>query len=301
MNVTEKRPLKKILLAAGTAVAVLLILLVVGLLAFPTAVPAEPTEAAELPSPSPVPTPEPTPEPTPAAVLNREDSIYYRFDPALFAADSRGRITYTGTGYTCLTGIDVSEHQYGIDWQQVAADGIDFAIIRSGYRGYTSGGLHEDNYFRDNIKGALAAGLKVGVYFFSQATSVREAQEEAAFVLDQLKGYDVALPVVFDMEILSTEYRTYNLSRRALFRCTRAFCDAVAEAGYKPMIYMTQFLGYQKYTLRELTDYGFWYAEYYVGYPTFVYDFDVWQYSDTGTVAGIEGNVDLDLYLLRSE
>ena len=226
-------------------------------------------------------------------------SIYYPFDRSLFVTDERGRITYEGEGYTCLTGIDVSEHQYDIDWQKVAADGIDFAIIRTGYRGYTSGGLYEDKYFRQNMEGALKAGLQVGVYFFSQATSRREAREEAAYVLEQIKDYNVTLPVVFDMEILSEDYRTYNMSRRTLYGATRAFCEDVKAAGYEPMIYMTQYLGYQKYTLRELTDYGFWFAEYYVDYPSFVYDIDMWQYSDTGSVAGVSGNVDMDVLMIR--
>ena len=227
-------------------------------------------------------------------------SIYYPFDRSLFVADERGRISYKGEGYTCLTGIDVSEHQYDIDWQKVAADGIDFAIIRTGYRGYTSGGLYEDKYFRQNMEGALNAGLQVGVYFFSQATSRREAHEEAAFVLEQIKDYHVTLPVVFDMEILGTDYRTYNMSRRTLYGATRAFCEDVKAASYEPMIYMTQYLGYQKYTLRELSDYGFWFAEYYVDYPSFVYDIDIWQYSDTGSVAGVNGNVDMDVFLIHN-
>ncbi len=235
----------------------------------------------------------------PEATALSERSIYYPFDRSLFTADSRGRISYSGEGYRCMTGIDVSEHQYDIDWQKVAADGIEFAIIRTGYRGYTSGGLYEDKYFRQNMEGALAAGIKVGVYFFSQATSRREAHEEAAYVLEQIKEYDVTMPVVFDMEILGTDYRTYNMSRRTLYGATRAFCEDIRAAGYEPMIYMTQYLGYQKYTLRELTDYGFWFAEYYVDYPSFVYDIDIWQYSDTGSVSGISGNVDMDVYLIK--
>ena len=302
MITTEKpssrisRRLKTALCAAAALIAAVLLIYLV----FPTAAPLPaPSEETVLPSPESTAAPAATPVPT-APPLSAGDSIYYPYDPALFATDSRGRITYAGEGYRSLTGIDVSEHQYDIDWSQVAADGIDFAIIRTGYRGYTSGGLHEDKYFRQNIQGALEAGIPVGAYFFSQAISAREAREEAAFVIDQLKDYEVTMPVVFDMEILSREYRTYGLSRRTLYKCTQAFCDAIAEAGYTPMIYMTQYLGYQKYTLRELADlYDFWFAEYYVSYPSFVYDFRMWQYSDTGSVSGVSGNVDLDLYLLR--
>ena len=277
-------------------------LLLIAALAWPRRV----VRSAELLSPAPITEaavsamPAAMPAEKPKAVPLGTKGIYYPFDPALFVSDSRGRITYSGEGYTCMTGIDVSEHQYDIDWQKVAADGIDFAIIRTGYRGYTSGGLYEDKYFRQNMEGALNAGLKVGVYFFSQATSRREAHEEAAYVLEQIRDYDVTLPVVFDMEILGADYRTYSMSRRTLYGVTRAFCEDIREAGYEPMIYMTQYLGYQKYTLRELTDYGFWFAEYYVDYPSFVYDIDIWQYSDTGSVAGVNGNVDMDIFLIHN-
>lgn len=302
------RRFRRCLLPAAGVLALLL----VAVLAFPQritrreAVPVEKEQAAAaLTTPAAIspltPSPEPAPEPTPTpqTALLSARSIYYPFDPALFLSDSRGRITYSGEGYRCLTGIDVSEHQYAIDWEKVAADGIDFAIIRTGYRGYTSGGLYEDKYFRSNMEGALKAGLKVGVYFFSQATSRREAHEEAAYVLEQIRDYNVTMPVVFDMEILGNDYRTYNMTRRTLYGVTRAFCEDIRDAGYEPMIYMTQYLGYQKYTLRELTDYGFWFAEYYVDYPSFVYDIDIWQYSDTGSVSGISGNVDMDVYLIK--
>ena len=281
----------------AAAVPLLLLLLV---LALPKKTAPAPPPVTEVLAAAPTAAPKPLPTATAEPVKQSDKGIYYPFDRALFTADERGRISYTGEGYRCMTGIDVSEHQYDIDWQQVAADGIEFAIIRTGYRGYTSGGLYEDKYFRQNMEGALNAGLQVGVYFFSQATSRREAHEEAAYVLEQIKDYHVTLPVVFDMEILGENYRTYNMSRRTLYGATCAFCEDIKAAGYEPMIYMTQYLGYQKYTLRELSDYGFWFAEYYVDYPSFIYDIDIWQYSDTGSVAGISGNVDLDVYLLRT-
>lgn len=306
MNKTKTRPrLRWLLYGLGIAFCILMAAILV-ILVMPHRVATAQADATPAPAATPAPTAQPTPAPTPpppvtpepSEELKARESIYYSFDPSLFVQDERGRISYTGEGYRCLTGIDVSEHQYDINWQRVAGDGIDFAIIRTGYRGYSSGGLREDKYFRQNIQGANDAGVPVGAYFFSQATSVREAREEAAFVIDQLKDYKVTMPVAYDLEILSREYRTYNLSRRTLYRCAKAFCDAIAEAGYEPMIYMTQYLGYQKYTLRELTDYRFWFAEYYVTYPSFVYDIEIWQYSDTGSVAGINGNVDLDVYLV---
>ena len=295
---TRLDPNKLLKLAVSILGALSALLLTVFLMA-PNGV--EEAEPAPLPTPSPEPTPTPTPEPSEAPQLGQGESVYYSFDPNLFVSDERGRIRYAGEDYECLSGIDVSEFQYDIDWQRAAADGVDFAIIRSGYRGYTAGTIKEDPYFRQNIRGAMAAGVSVGVYFFSQATTVGEAKEEAEFVLGQIAGYEITMPVVYDLEILAENYRTYNMSRRSIYKCARAFCEAVRAAGYEPMIYMTKDLGYRKYALRELTDYGFWFAEYYTAYPSFVYDFEMWQYSDTGSVAGINGNVDLDLCLRRKD
>ena len=220
------------------------------------------------------------------------------WDVREFVPDSRERMTYQG-GAKTLTGIDVSEHQYDIDWKKVAADGIDFAMIRVGYRGSTAGGLYLDEYFEKNITGAHNAGIPVGVYFYSQAVTPEEAREEADFVLENIRGRHVTFPVVFDWEIVGgSEARTYAVSRRELCDCTRAFCDAVSEAGYDPMIYFTRYLAYRKYILRNLADYGFWYAEY-EPQPRIAFDFDIWQYSETGEVDGIEGKVDLNLYFVR--
>lgn len=220
------------------------------------------------------------------------------WSPDGFSADANGRMRYSGGTY--LTGIDVSEHQYDIDWAKVAADGIDFAMIRVGYRGSTAGGLYTDEYFKKNIAGATAAGLKVGVYFYSQAINAEEAAEEAAYVLDAIRPYSVTLPVVFDWEIVGgNEARTYTVSRAVLCECAKTFCDAVESAGYDAMIYFTQYLGYRKYILRQLADYEFWYAEY-EAQPRIVFHFDMWQYSSTGSVDGIEGDVDLNIYFRES-
>ena len=156
-----------------------------------------------------------------------------------------------------------------------------------------------DDYYERNMRGALDAGLQVGVYFFSQAIDAREAAEEARFVLEQIKPYDVTFPVVFDWEIVGgSSARTYTVSRQTLCDAARAFCDTVKDAGYDPMFYFTRYLGYRKYILRNLADYGFWYAEY-ESTPRIAFDFDVWQYSETGQVDGIEGAVDLNLYFVR--
>ena len=231
------------------------------------------------------------------AAARRDGFPMLRWDVQRFSSGSDGRMVYTG-GERTLTGVDVSEHQGDIDWKKVAADGIDFAMIRMGYRGSTAGGLYVDECFEKNIQGAVKAGIPVGVYFYSQAVTMDEAREEAQFVLRNIRDYDVTLPVVFDWEIVGgSDARTYAMSRRELCDCARTFCDTIAGAGYDPMIYFTQYLAYRKYILRNLADCAFWYAQY-DPQPRIAFDFDMWQYSETGTVAGIEGNVDLNIYFV---
>ena len=279
----------------------------------PTAAPTE--QSAETPAPSEVPAEKTEPAPAPDAafavppdtfseivsrsVQRRDGFPMLSWDVDKFTTDASGRMAYAGDAVT-RTGIDVSEHQGKIDWGRVAASGVDFAMIRVGYRGSTAGGLYEDDYFKTNVAGARAAGLDVGVYFYSQAVTVQEAREEAQFVLEKIEGCGVSYPVVFDWEIVGgSDARTYSVSRQELCAFTRAFCDEVRRAGYDPMFYFTRYLGYRKYILRNLTDYGFWYAEY-EPRPRVAFDFDMWQYSDTGSVAGVDGNVDLNIYFVRN-
>ncbi len=232
------------------------------------------------------------------AAAKRDGFPMLRWDVQRFSLGGDGRMTYTG-GERTLTGVDVSEHQGDIDWKKVAADGVDFAMIRMGYRGSTAGGLYVDEYFEKNVAGAHSAGLPVGVYFYSQAVTEAEAREEAQFVLDHIRGRNVSFPVVFDWEIVGgQDARTYSLSRRELVACARAFCDTISDAGYEPMIYFTQYLAYRKYILRNLADVGFWYAEY-APQPRIAFDFAMWQYSETGSVAGIDGDVDLNIYFIE--
>lgn len=135
----------------------------------------------------------------------------------------------------------------------------------------------------------------MGVYFFSQAVSVWEAEEEAQYVLDAIQGYDVTYPVAFDWEFIAGDTaRTDGMGPEAITRCAGAFCDMIREAGYHPVVYFNQDLGYLSYQLDRLTDYTFWLAEYNAR-PSFFYHFDLWQYTHTASVPGIEGNVDMNL------
>ena len=220
------------------------------------------------------------------------------YDRSGFSFDERGRTVYEKDGRRAKTGIDVSIYQGAIDWQAVAADGIDFAILRLGYRGYTEGGLFLDQNFERNLRGALDAGLDVGVYFFSQAVTTQEAEAEASYVINALEGYEISYPVAFDWEPIApgSGARTDGLDNQALTQCAAAFCEKIKEAGLSPAVYFNQSLGYLRYDLRELADYDLWLAEY-DSKPDFYYHFDLWQYTHIGRVAGIEGDVDLDLDL----
>ena len=195
-----------------------------------------------------------------------------------------------------IPGIDVSYYQGEIDWEQVKASGIQFAMIRLGYRGYgEEGKLVEDKMAYQNIEGALAAGVKVGIYFFSQAITVEEAVEEAEFVLERIEKYDITMPVVFDWEYISEEARTAKMDRRTLTDCYKAFCGKIAEAGYTPMAYFNTYQSRQLMYLYELEEYPFWLALY-SDRMTFPYRFEMWQYTDSGSVPGIEGDVDINLF-----
>ena len=204
--------------------------------------------------------------------------------------------SYVGSGFTTELGVDVSEHQWEVDWQ-AAARMIGFAYIRLGYRGYTEGGLFVDPWYETNITGASAAGLDTGVYFFSQAVNVGEAIEEAEFVIENLRGYRVNLPVIFDWEHVDEEARTDNVSEQTMTDCAVAFCRTITNAGYDAGVYLNRKLGYHGFDLSRLADYTFWVSV--PGeFPDFYYAVDLWQFSFEGTVPGIEGNADLNMRLI---
>ena len=199
-------------------------------------------------------------------------------------------------------GIDVSEYQPSVDWGKVKASGIDFVMIRVGFRGYgEEGKLVEDAMFRSHMEGALAAGLDVGVYFFSQAVNKEEACEEAQFVLERIRPYSITYPVVFDTEeIKNDEARTDHLKKGQFTENCVTFCDAVEEAGYDTMIYANmKWMAFTLY-MERLTEYDIWYADY-EAKPQCPYAFSMWQYSETGAVPGIEGNVDLNIWFQEEE
>ena len=202
---------------------------------------------------------------------------------------------------TCLAGesvlgVDVSSFQGQIDWNAVASAGVKFAMIRVGGRGYgAEGKLYADDWAQTNYEGAKAAGLQVGGYFFSQATSVEEAIEEAAFALLQIQDWQLDMPMVFDWEYINAEARTANVDKRTLTDATLAFCRVVELAGYEAMTYFNINQAENHVHLEELTDYRGWLALY-SDQMTYPYKVDMWQYTNKGSIPGVEGPVDINLY-----
>ncbi len=226
----------------------------------------------------------------------REDVEKHSYKPDNFKKDENGLLGYYENGKKItLTGIDVSKWQNTIDWKKVGATGIvDYAIIRLGYRGTAqAGNTALDPKFVENIEGALAEGIQVGVYYFTQARTVEEAIEEARIVLENIKDYPVTFPVVFDTEY-TAEGRANNLSNADRTACAKAFCDTILAAGYTPAIYANTTWSILDLNLEELQGYDFWYA-YYGEELYYPYNFTMWQYTDSGKLDGIPTNVDFNI------
>lgn len=212
--------------------------------------------------------------------------------------DDDGFITYINSdGNPSKKGIDVSQHQGKIDWEKVKEAGIEFAIIRVGFRGYGSGALVLDEQFVANIEGARDNGIDVGVYFFSQAVSEEEILEEVDFTLDAIKDYKISYPVVIDIEkIDDSSARGNNISKEDRTKYTALFCEKIKENGYSPMIYGNTYSLFAMLDMEQLYQYDVWFAFYnnYIYYP---YIMKAWQYSDTLKIPGITGNCDLDIWM----
>lgn len=297
----------------------------------PTAAPTpEPTAT---PEPTVTPTPEPTAAPTPVdptagwpsdieakdlagygfAVTSTDttqyeytgwqdiDGVTYYYDPATHQPVT-GQQVIQGNIYTfgadgalnrTARGIDVSKFQGSIDWNAVKNDGITFAIIRCGYRGYGSGALVEDSTYRRNIQGAINAGLKVGVYFYSQAVNEQEAVEEASMVLSLVSGYSLPLGVYYDTESVSGG-RANALSAAERTACAVAFCETIRGAGYRAGVYSYASWFYNALNFANISKYNIWIAQY-RDKLSFSYKYNIWQYTGSGRVNGISKPVDMNI------
>ena len=211
-------------------------------------------------------------------------------------------LAYDDDKYTSRIGIDVSKFQGEIDWAKVKEAGIEFAFVRIGNRGYgEEGTLNTDPLYMQNIAGAKAVGIDVGVYFYSQAINETEAIEEANYVLSLLDGMELDYPVVFDEEyVIEAEARTDGIEAEQFTKNAVAFCETIEAAGYQPMIYAT--MKWEAYALEmeKLNQYEKWYADYST-YPQTPYDFRIWQYTTEGSVDGVTGTVDLNLEFVPVE
>lgn len=242
--------------------------------------------------------------------VTEDDPEYHKYlennDPygimtmsALWGADS---LTHQNrfSGVSKVYGIDVSYYQGNIDWKKVKNSGVEFVIIRVGYRGYGSAGtLVEDPKFKTYLDGATKAGLKVGVYFYTQAITTAEAQAEARFVLDRIKGYSLQMPVYYDIE--SVDYDTGRLDSAGLSKaqktalCT-AFCDTIIKSGYSAGVYANYtWLNYYIDGAGLGKKYPIWLAHY-TSNTNYDQRMDMWQYSGSGTVSGISAYTDVNVW-----
>ena len=209
--------------------------------------------------------------------------------------------TYTENGATAsAAGIDVSSYSGSIDWDKVKNAGVTFVMVRLGGRGYgDSGALYADEQAAAYMRGAQAAGLHTGGYFFSQATTPEEAREEAAYCREVLGDLTPDYPVAYDWEFIKDDTaRTDGMTAAETTACARAFCDEIRSFGWTPLLYAGDAEMTAKYDLAQLTDCGVWYCEY-ADYPSFPYQIRLWQYTKTAVIDGIEGNVDLDMLFLN--
>ena len=226
----------------------------------------------------------------------QEDLAFNTYVDDNFITGDGGFVSYQQEGTTITKkGIDVSKYQGEIDWAAVKNDGVDYAIIRLGIRGYSEGGILEDEFFRQNIEGAIANGIPVGVYFFTQALNEEEALEEAAFVIEKLQGYSLTYPVYLDIEDVKKENcRTNVLTAAERTNNAKVFLEAIREAGYQPAIYGNMKTFLLMLDLSALEQYDKWFAGYTlpIYYP---YEYKMLQYSEKGRVAGISGQVDVNI------
>lgn len=230
-----------------------------------------------------------------------EDPLYARYAQAdgamALQLDGRSHSDYTPRALNnevLHKGIDVSAWQGTIDWKSVAAAGVDFVFIRAAYRGVSHGTLATDGCFKANIKGAQAAGLKVGLYIFSQAITQAEAREEARYLMALAADYDIDLPLVLDYEYAGSGTRLYeaDLSKRAATDICKAFCDEVEKNGYDSMVYGNPSMLNGSLYASEL---GRVWLAHYTAKTTYSGSYEYWQ-CGTGSVNGVSGEVDLDFW-----
>ncbi len=212
---------------------------------------------------------------------------------------SQSKYLYNDELYETKFGIDVSSFQKNVDWNKLKKEGVDFAFIRLGYRGYGEAGkLVIDSMFEKHAKQANENGIDIGIYFFSQAITKEEAIEEAKFVLKNIEDKNITYPICFDLEKIKYDSaRTDNLTPEEITEIAIAFCEEIKKAGYTPLIYGNSKTFTTRMKLEMLNDYQKWYADYQTK-PLYPYEFLFWQYTEEGKINGIDGNVDFNLQFI---
>ena len=224
-------------------------------------------------------------------------------DDSKWTVNEEGFKLYDDPQYRTVTGIDVSEWNEDIDWDQVRKQGIEFVIVRVGYRGYVTGKFVFDERLSEYLKGASKAGLKIGAYFVSQAVNKEEAVEEAELVMEKLKGFDIEMPIYIDLEAVwddEEEIRTEDLTKEELTEIAAAFCDTVEDAGFRGGIYANELWFGTKMDLELLSRYDIWLAKY-ENVPDSDIAFNMWQYSGEGNINGIDLWTDIDVRVEKKE
>lgn len=212
--------------------------------------------------------------------------------------NSNGKMKYY-VDNKCVSyfGVDISKEQDYIDFVKLKKAGADFVMIRAALRGYSTGTLSVDDYFYDNIKRASDAGLNIGLYFSSQAITEAEAKEEAAYLLGIIEDYSVNYPIAFvQTKVTNDKARTDKLSKNERTKISKAFMNAIKDAGYMPMLYGTKAQLIKQYDLSKIiSDYDIWLSQTDCDAPDFPYKFSMWQYNKKGSIDGIAGDVNLNI------
>ena len=197
-------------------------------------------------------------------------------------------------------GCDLSYHNGDVNFDELAASGCEFVMLRVGYRGYSEGGMVKDEKFETYASEAERVGLKIGVYFFTQALTPEEARDEADFTLSIIENHKISYPVAFDTEYIDDEAartNTTEISDELRSDICTAFCERIKEEGYYPMIYASENWFRRSLEVESLKQYDFW-APQYLEENDFLYDFTIWQYTDVGSIPGVKGDVDLDISMV---
>lgn len=200
-------------------------------------------------------------------------------------------------------GCDLSYHNNNVNFDELAASGCEFVMLRCGFRGYSEGGLMQDEKFEKYASEAERVGLGLGVYFFTQAVTVEEAEDEAEFVLRLIEDHKISYPVAFDTEYIDDENartNTTEISDELRSDICKAFCERIKQEGYYPMIYASENWMRRYLNVEALKDYDLW-APQYLDENDYLYDFTMWQYTDSGNIPGVKGEVDLDISMVDYE